>query len=181
MELAADSKDFSSDKGAIGFVAMAIASLVLMLIPIYLIVSPPDLLAGAQSASFAMLFGSIITLFTLALFLKSNGMLFKIPLKVFDTSIAIQPVMSMRPLMVPYSDVSSIELWYHAKSQNRSGCSVLSVTHGAVKSVENFRNKESLIAFAEQIRPVLEDFGFQSVAMNDSPSSAHYSFRRRII
>jgi hypothetical protein len=177
MKLVADSKDFSSDKRALGFTLLLCFSIPLMLAPLYLLVAP-SMLGIPAPAALAILLGGIALLVFLGLFLKGQGILFKVPLRVFEEGILIQSAVGLRPVIVPYSDISAIELFYGAEGKVRNGCLVSSAKSGRVRSIENFSDKGMLKSFTERIRPTLEQNGFRMEDSAESGNSARFAFRR---
>jgi hypothetical protein len=179
MKLVADSKDYSSDKRALSFALLFCFALPLMFAPLYLLVAPGALNVPKQ-AIFALLLGGIALIVFLGVYLKGKGILFKVPLKAFAEGLLIQPAMGFRPLVVPYEDVASIELWCGSAGRINAGCAILSGKHGSIKSVENFTDGNSLKAFAERIGPALEDAGFRTESAEEGASSARYVFRKAL-
>ncbi len=180
MNLIADASGSSSDLRMQGFIALAVATVVLLSVPLYLLVSPPDFLARERPAIVLAAGGAVIVLLTLGMVLKGKGMLFKIPLRFYDEALLIQPVLGLNPAIVPYREIASLELWWGLPYKRAPrGCSVLS-THYSVTSVETFTDKESLRKFAEKVRPVLEQSGLKLSSADDEAGSLHYTFHRDI-
>ncbi len=177
MNLVADSSDYSKDQRAISFALLFCLAMPLMLAPLYMLVAPGAFSIPAQ-ASLALLFGGITLIFFLGIYLKGRGILFKVPLKAFEEGLLIQPAMGLRPAVVPYKDISSIELWCGREGKMRAGCAVLSQTHGRIRSVENFTDASSLKSFAERIGTALENAGFRTESAEESQDSARYVFKR---
>ena len=124
--------------------------------------------------------GALIFLGVLVLYLQNKGMLFKIPLKFYDEGVQIQPLLAMKPKMVPYEEISSLELWYNVGYlRTKSGSSLLS-SKVSVTSVENFPDKESIKRFVEQVRPVLESKGLKMKAPDEEAQSLQFVFHRDI-
>ncbi len=180
MELVADSSGSASDLRFRGFVIIMAAGAIFIIGSVYLMVAPPEFLAHARAAVFLAAGGALIVLATLGLALKGKGMLFKVPLKFFDEAVLIQPVLGLRPVIVPYKEIASMELW-HGLGYKRvgSGCSVLSSRY-SVTSVEPFKDKESLRALAEKVRPALESSGLKLKTAEDDAGSLHYVFQRDV-
>ncbi len=115
------------------------------------------------------------------LYLKGRGILFKVPLRVLDDGILIQPATGFLPVLAPYSDISAIELFYGAEGKVKTGCAVSSAKSGRIRSTENFSDAVSMKSFTERIRPALEQNGFRLVDSQEGKDSARFSFRRPII
>jgi hypothetical protein len=168
MKLVSDAKDYSQDLGGSGFALLAFSVLVLFVLPLYLVVQPPESLIAIRPVLVAEAAGSVIVLFTIALFLKSTGMLMNVPLKVYEEGILIQPVLSTMPKAIPFQRISSLEI-FRARN-GRSGCSVLSRDEGRQRSVETFIDAMRARGFVESIRPALEAAGFASSIEGDARS-----------
>jgi hypothetical protein len=182
MNLLADAKEYTDDKRLAGFIILAVSVTVLAILPLYLYFSPPDFLIRARPVAALWGLGGIIFLVTLAFFLQNRGMLFKLPLKVYDEALLIQPVFSLGPKRVPYEDISSLEIWYgEGYRRARSGCSVLSGKLGSITSVENFHGKEGLRSFVERIRPMLEQKGLRMKVPYEEAGSLEYVFHRPMV
>lgn len=179
MKLVADSKDYSSDKRALGFTLLLCLSIPLMFAPLYLLVAP-SMLGIPAPAALAILLGGLVLLVFLGVFLKGRGILFKVPMKAFVEGMLIQPAMGFRPIVVPYGDISSIELSCGEPGKLKAGCTLLSGKYGKVRSVENFTDADTLKAFAEKIGPALEDAGFRTESAEESATSARYIFRKSL-
>ena len=86
----------------------------------------------------------------------------------------------MRPLVVPYREIVSLELWYGLGYKRVSrGSSALSSKY-SVTSVEAFSDKESLRRLAEKVRPALEANGLKLATADDEAGSLHYTFHRDV-
>lgn len=180
MELIADAAGYSEDLKFRGFVIIMAAAAAFIIASIYLMVAPPDFLAHARPAVFLAAGGGLIVLATLGLVLKSRGMLFKVPLKFYDEAVLIQPVLGMRPVLVPYREIASLEIWYGLGYKRVSrGSSVLSSRY-SVTSVEAFPDKESLRKLAEKARPALEASGLKLASADDEAGALHYTFHRDV-
>jgi len=180
MKIVADSKDFSSDKRALGFSLLLCLSIPLMFAPLYLLVAP-SMLGIPSPAALAILLGGLVLMLFFGLFLKGRGILFKVPLRVLDTGILIQPASGFIPILAPYADISAIELFYGEGGKVKNGCLVSSAKSGRIRSIENFSGALSMKSFTELIRPVLEQNGFRLVDSLEGKGSARFSFRRPII
>jgi hypothetical protein len=179
MKLIADSKDFSSDKRALGFTLLLCFAIPLMFAPLFLLAAP-SMVGIPAPAALAILLGGLALLLFLGLFLKGQGILFKVPLRVFEEGLLIQPAVSLRPVMVPYPDISAIELFYGAEGKVKMGCSVSSAKSGRIRSIENFSDISALKSFTERIRPVLEQTGFRMEDSQESGNFARFAFRKPI-
>lgn len=157
MNLIAQAGEYSTDRSAYGFIILALAMLPLISFPLYVMYSPGLGQAGPAAAAFLVC--SIALLAFLALFLKGRGMLFRLPIRAYDRGILMQPAMRIRPILVPYAEISSIEFWRGRQGGLHSGCELRSAAHGTIRSVESFRDDESLSAFISRIRPALEENG----------------------
>lgn len=177
MKLVADSKDYSSDKRALGFTLLICFAVPLMFAPLYLLVAPAALGFPAQAA-LALLLGGLALLSFVFIFLKGKGIIFKVPMRVFDEGVLLQPLIGLRPRVLQYADVSSIELFYGAGGKVGSGCTAICKDGTRVRSVEHFNDKESLKSFTERIRPVLEQGGFRLIDSQEGGVSVRFSFRR---
>ena len=180
MELIDDAAGYSTDLRLRGFAIISLATVLLIVIPTYLLAAPPDFLSHERPAIFLAAGGALIVLCTLALVLKGKGMLFKIPLKFYDEAMLIQPVLGMRPVIIPYKEIASLELW-HGLGYKRvgSGCYVLS-SRNSVTSVEVFKDKQSLMAFLGKIRPALEKSGLRMSPPDEEAGSLHCTFHRDV-
>jgi hypothetical protein len=178
VKLIADSKDFSSDQLTLSFALLLCLSLPLIFVPLYLLIAPPPSFAIPKPAATALLIGAMFVIVFIGLFLKGRGILFKVPMRVFEEGIIIQPAMGIRPFLVPYADISAIEIWQGMDGKIRTGCSVSSVNSGTVRSVENFIDKNALKSFVDRIRPALEQNGFRAEGAQESGNSARFAFRR---
>jgi hypothetical protein len=167
MKLVADVKDYSADRKGIGFVLLVFSTLLLFVLPFYLVAQPPGFLRGLKPVIMAEGAGCFVFLIMLAVFMKSRGMLFKVPLRVYDESVLIQPALSLAPRMIPYARISSIELWYESGC---SGCAVQALPEGRVKSVECFSSRQKAKDFTDSIRPAMESSGFTMKAEEDARS-----------
>lgn len=179
MKLVADSRDYSSDRRALSFALLFCFALPLMLAPLYLLVAP-EALNVPRPAVFALLLGGIGLIVFLGVYLKGKGILFKVPMKAFEEGILIQPAMGFRPLVVPYGDISSMELWCGPSGKIKAGCAILSGKQGTIKSVENFSDARALKAFAERIGASLEGAGFRTESAEEGADSARYVFRKAL-
>ncbi len=180
MNTVADAKDYSADLRLQGLVILVVAALVLLVVPAYLLVSPPDYLSHERPAIVLAAGGAVVVLLTLAAVLKGKGMLFKIPAKFYDEAVLIQPAIGIKPVVVPYKEIASLEIWWGLSYKRASrGCSVLSA-HYSVNSVETFPDKESLRRFAEKVRPALEASGLKLSSADEDAVSLHYVFHRDI-
>ncbi len=180
MNLIADAKDYSLDMRSEGLLILVVATVVLLAVPAYLLVSPPDFLSHERPAIVLAAGGAVVVLLTLAAVLKGKGMLFKIPAKFYDEAVLIQPAIGIKPALVPYKEIASLELWWGLSYKRSSrGCSVLSAHH-SVGSVETFPDKESLRKFAEKVRPALEASGLKLSSADEDAVSLHYVFHRDI-
>lgn len=178
MNLIADSAPYSSDNRLSGFILLVVIATPLMVLPIYLLVAPPPGLAGAAILAFAI--GSLMVLLLFGLFLKTRGYLFKIPFRVFDTGVMIQPIAHIRPKIIEWLDLSSLELWTGISyKKSDSGCAALTPS-GEVKSTELFKDKESLKEFVSSIRTFLEEKGMKMVEEDEGDSSYSVKFRRSL-
>ncbi|MFH0884173.1 MAG: hypothetical protein V1861_00500 [Candidatus Micrarchaeota archaeon] len=177
MKLVADSKDFSSDKRALGFTLLLCLSIPLMFAPIYLLVAP-SVLGIPAPAALAILLGGLALMLFLGVFLKGRGILFKVPLRVFEEGLLIQPAVGLRPFLVPYSDISAVELFYGAEGKVKNGCMVLSGQYGKIKSVENFTDAMALKSFTMAIEPFLMRNSFKMEINEEKGLTARFVFRR---
>ncbi len=175
MALIADSKDYSRDRRAASFAIILCFGIPLMLVPLYLFVSPVEYLPRPAAA--ALLAGSLLFMLFAGLYLKGRGILFKFPMRVLDNGILIQPMMRLRPVMADFRSISSIELWHGRDGDPPSGCSVLSGDKGRLISAESFCDAESLCRFAESISPALYSQGFRKTEMRE-PGSYSAVFRK---
>jgi len=178
MALISDSKDYSKDRRSASFVLIICFALPLMLVPIYLIVSPVEYIARPAAA--ALLAGALVFILFIGLFLKGKGLLFKMPLRVLDNGILIQPAMRLGPVMADYRTISSIEMWYGRDEPIHSGCTVLSGVRGRLTSVESFRDADSLHEFVEGISPALFSQGFKRTLIQE-PGSLSVVFRKALL
>lgn|GEM_PF-6716831 len=176
MELVADAAHYSINRGATGLALLAISIIILFVIPLWIALQPPPSLTALKPALMAEAAGSVALLFMVALFLLGRGMLLKMPLRVYDEGLLIQPLLSTTPSIIPYKDISSIELWYGAPG-NRNGCAVLSRHGKRITSVEAFRDKIKAKEFTELIAPVFEAAGF-TMRSEDGERSFSIMFRR---
>ena len=176
MRIVADSNDYSADRRALSFALLLCFALPLIVIPLYLFVSPEEIIARPAAA--ALMGGAVLFIVFFGLFLKGRGILFKVPLKVFEEGILIQPKMRLGPKMVSFEHISSIELWHGRRNDSPSGCSVLSSVDGRVSSTESFRDAEALRQFAERISPALFALGFRKSELSD-PGAATIVFRKQ--
>ncbi|MCI0503868.1 hypothetical protein L0Y65_04100 [Candidatus Micrarchaeota archaeon] len=180
MNLIADSKDFSSDQRKSGLALLLCFSIPLMFAPLYLLVAPSSL-GIPFPAALAVLLGGLALMLFIGLALKSRGMLFKVPLRVFDGGLLIQPAVGLKPVMVPYPDISAVELFYGSEEKIKSGCSVSTFSRGRIRSIENFSGKDSMQSFAGKIRPALEQSGFRLDDSQEGERSARYLFRKPVV
>lgn len=180
MNLIADSKDYSSDQRALGFALLLCFSIPLMFAPLYLLAAPSALGIPFQAA-FAILAGGLALMLFLGLFLKGRGILFKVPMRVFDEGIVIQPAIGLSPVLIQYGDISAIELFYGSNGKIKSGCSVSSISRGRIRSIENFSSGDSMQSFAGKIRPHLEDAGFRLEDSQAGENPARLAFRKSIL
>ncbi len=178
MKVIADAKDYSADRSFSGFACLAVAAVPLTIIPIYLIFSPEQLFPGAPAAGAAALACSLATLAFLAIYLKGNGLLFKVPLKACSDGLLIQSSRRMTPEWLDYSKISSIELWFSSHGAPRSGCAVSAADGDGVRSVENFRDKASFKEFSARLSSLLEQNGFRAGPVQEGESSARCLFRK---
>ena len=119
MELVADASTYSINRGAIGLAILASSIIVLFVIPVSMAVQPPQYLAAFKPALEAEAAGSVALLFMIALFLLGRGMLLKMPLRVYNEGLLIQPMLSTTPSIVSYADIASIELWHGTDKKKR--------------------------------------------------------------
>lgn len=179
--IALDARDYSSDLSFRGLMILSAAVLLLFVLPLYLYFSPPDFLKSARPAVVVAGVGGFLVIITLALFLQNRGMLFKVPLKLHDKMVQIQPIFSLGPRMVPYEDISELEFWYGLPFRRAvRGSSILSARYGSITSVETFKSKERLMAFAEGARPILESKGLKMRKPEEDPGSLHIVFLRDV-
>jgi len=181
VKLVADSRDFSSDQRALSFALLLCFSLPLIIVPLYLLFAPPAELAIPKPAAAALLMGAVAVIAFIVLFLKGRGILFKVPMRVFEEGILIQSAMGIRPVVVPYADISAIELWQGAEGKIRSGCLLQSPKQGKIRSVENFTDKNALKSFAERLRHSLGQNGFRPDAVWEAENSIRISFRKPLV
>jgi hypothetical protein len=176
-----DGKDYSSDLRLNGLIALALAVLLLFVLPLYLYVSPPEFLARAKPVVLLAGIGGVIVLLTLALFLQNRGMLFKMPIRFHEEKVQIQPIFSLAPKLVPYEGISEIEFWYGLPYRRAArGCSILSARYGAITSVETYPSKEKLTAFAAAVRPLLEKKGMKMRPPEEDLGSLRIVFLRDV-
>ncbi|HSB47588.1 MAG TPA: hypothetical protein VLD37_06250 [Candidatus Bilamarchaeum sp.] len=176
-----DGREYSDDLSFGGLVVLALAVLLLFVLPFYLYVSPPDFLARAKPVVVLAGIGGFIVLITLALFLQNRGMLFKVPLRFMEERLQIQPIFSLAPKLVPYEDISELELWFGLPYRRAArGCSILSAKYGSVTSVETFPSRERLKAFAEAVRPFLEKRGLRMKMAEEDAHSLRVVFLRDV-
>jgi hypothetical protein len=176
-----DGKDFSSDTRLQGLIVLALAVLLLFVLPLYLYYSPLEFLRLARPVVIFAGFGGFIVLLTLALFLQNRGMLFKVPLKFHDKAVQIQPIFSLGPKLVPYDEISEMEFWYGLSYRRASrGCYILSARYGSITSVETFPGKEKLKAFMAEVRPILEGKGMKMKNPQEDAGSLQVVFLRDV-
>ncbi|MFN7991690.1 MAG: hypothetical protein U0R44_06040 [Candidatus Micrarchaeia archaeon] len=181
MRLIMDGKDFSADLRLPGFIFICMAGIVLIVFPLVLLVSPPRMFAGAVPAVMIGAIGAVIVLLMLGIYLKSRGMLFKLPLRVFDEGVMIQPIMGLKPAMIPYQDIASMEIWFGLGYKKAvCGCSILSFK-GSVHSVETFRDKEDLRRFVDGFRLTMENNGLKMKPPEEEAGSLHFVFQRDVV
>jgi hypothetical protein len=176
MKLIADCREFSDDMSLMGFSSLLIATLLAIVLSVFIFVTPSlSLLAPIWAA------GSVIVVVTLALFLKHRGLIFKVPMKVFEEGLLVQPAMGLKPRVIEFDDVASVELWWGLPYRKTArGCSVLSFRHGTLTTVETFHGKESLKRFAEAIRPALEAHGLRMKPPAEESDSMEFVFQRDV-
>jgi hypothetical protein len=180
MNLISDASAYSEDLRFRGFAILMVAAAAFIIVLAYLFVAPPDFLAHAKPAVALAALGALIVLFTLGLLLKGRGMLFKVPLKFYDEAVMVQPALGMRPVVIPYAEIASLELWWGLPYKKTArGCSVLSARQ-SVTSVEAFPDKESLRRMAEAVRPTLEQNGLKLSSAEEEAGSLHYTFHRDV-
>lgn len=157
---------------------LAASIIILFVIPVWIALQPPPSLAAFKPVLVAEAVGSTILLFMIALFLQGRGMLLKMPLRVYNEGLLIQPFLSTTPSIVQYTDISNIELWYGAPDRkNRSGCMALSRDGKRITSVEAFRDKTRAKEFIALIAPAIEAAGF-TTRSEDDETSFSVMFRR---
>ena len=175
MKLILDAKKFSSDLRLRGFILLTLSAFLLIVLSIYLITNTPSQLTNAHPVVYVWTVGFFVFFLVFAIFLKTHGMLFNIPLKFFDKAIQLQPVFSITPKSVKYTEITSIELWYGLSYRKSTrGCSILS-SDGSFMSVETFSDKESLKKLVEEIRPLLEGLRLK---VDEEETSIVYTFLR---
>lgn len=180
MKLVADSAPYSSDNRLSGFILLVVIATPLMVLPVYLLMAPPPALAGAAPAALAFAIGSLMVVLLFGLFLKTRGYLFKIPFRVYDEGVLIQPTAHIRPKVIEWLDLSSLELWVGIPyKKSDSGCAALTPA-GEVKSTELFKSKDSLMEFISVIRPSIEEKGMKMVEENEGDSYFSVKFRRSL-
>jgi hypothetical protein len=110
------------------------------------------------------------------LFLKSKGLIFKIPLKVYDEGLLIQKALASTPSIVPFRGISSIEFFF---SRAGARCAVSSID-GSHRSVENFSSAGRMKEFVLSIEPALGVEGF-TMRIEEDGGSFRASFRKSIM
>ncbi|MEW6748198.1 MAG: hypothetical protein AB1295_00615 [Candidatus Micrarchaeota archaeon] len=181
MELIADAASFSSDNRFNGFMLLSLLSTPLFIISFYLLISPPELFADAKPAALAFVIGSFFVLLLLCLFLKTRGLIFKVPLRIYDGGILIQSTAHIRPKLVRWQDLTSLELWEGLSYMKTKGGSIALTSEGEVKTVELFKDKEALKTFVKTVRPVMEGHGLKMAAEDEGGSHYSATFRRSIV
>jgi hypothetical protein len=180
VKLIADSKDFSHDRRAVSFAILIISSIPFMFAPLYVLVWRSSLGVPLEAA-LAELLGGITLMLFLGLFLMGKGILFKVPLRAFDEGVLIQPAVGLRPALVPYADISAIELFYGADGSVRTGCVVSAPKRGRIRSIENFHSPSAVESFVAAIRPALEQAGFRLADRHVGNRLARFEFRRHVL
>jgi hypothetical protein len=175
MKLVFDSKDCSHDRKGRGMLIMAAAVIALFVMPLSIAVSPPPELASIRPALIAEAVCSAFLLLVLAIYLKGNGTIPGLPIRLYEEGVLMQPVLEAFPSTILYEDVSTIEFWFSGAG---SGCSIRSRDGTRKRSVESFVNKEAFDGFIAAVSPTLGVAGFVAEA-NGTQGSAHITFRRK--
>lgn len=181
MELQVDSARFSSDGKFSGFMLLVLLSSPLFIISAYLLITPPELFADAMPAALAFAVGSIFVLLLFGLFLKTRGLIFKIPLRVYDKGVLLQSTAHIRPKLVNWHDLSSLELWEGLPYKKTKGGCIALTSEGEIKTVELFRDKAAFKEFVGAIRPMLEENGLKMAHEDEGETYYSVTFRRSII
>ncbi|MEW6035438.1 MAG: hypothetical protein AB1529_02395 [Candidatus Micrarchaeota archaeon] len=178
MKMVADARDYSQDHSSAGLVVLALSFMPLLVIPIYILASPHEPLSGAAPTAFVFALSGLAFMGFFGMYLKSNGLLFKVPLRVFEEGLLIQPTLGMGPKRLTYGQITAAELWL---GKSGGGCMVLTRGGAAIRSVENFRDRDAMKAFAGCIRPTLEAAGLRLAHNDDGEQSLRMAFRRSIV
>ena len=173
--IVADAKDYSSDLFVRGAAILALSG-AMLIFSIYFVSG----LSGGSAILPVLVIGSVLFLLTLFLFLKGRGMILHTPLRLSDEGVLIQPASGFHPVLVPYNDIASVELWWGLSYRRASrGCSVLSYRHGSVASVETFE-REPLKKFIDSIKPLLEKKGLMLRHSDEDARSSYFAFQRDV-
>ncbi len=178
MKMVADAREYSKDHSSAGLVVLALSFMPLLVIPIYVLASPHEPLSGAPPAAFAFALSGLAFMGFFGMYLKSNGLLFKLPLRMFEEGLLIQPTLGIGPKKLQFREITAAELW---QGKSGGGCMVLTRGGAAIRSVENFRDREAMRAFAERIRPTLEAAGLKLAHNDDGEQSLRMTFRRSLV
>jgi len=178
MKLVADSARYSSDNRFSGFMLLVLLSSPLVIISTSLLLTPPELFEHAMPAALAFAIGSIAVLLLFGLFLKTRGLIFKIPIRVYEDGVLVQPTSQIRPKVIEWMDLMSLELWEGLPYKKTKSGAVALTPAGEIKSTELFKGKEPLKEFINTIRPYLEDKGMKVVQEDEGESHYSITFRR---
>jgi hypothetical protein len=183
MRLVVDAASYCSDKKLFGFILFVLVSLPLMMLPLYLFVAPPPFLDRAMPAVAAFAAGSFIVLYLSWLSLKTRGLVFKVPMRVYEEGVLIQGSASLAPSLIRHHDLASLEFWYNLSYlKTKSGCSVITAEgQGRIMSPEAFRDKASLKDFVFYLRPLMERNGLRLAQEDEISDSLHVVFRRDLL
>ena len=156
-----DVKDYSA-----GWYRWSGYVLVAAVILFILFFNPLILLFGGGWNRFCMFnFVFLIGLLAILFIAKTNGMIFNIPLKVYDKGIHIQSISwDFKGRFIPFEDIRSLEFFFDCGwSYANRGCAVKTISRGTITSIENFPSVERLEEFIEKIKPILEKKGLRLV------------------
>jgi len=180
MKIVADSARYSSDNRFSGFMMLVLLSSPLFIISVYLLLTPPELFEDAMPAAIAFTAGSILVLLLFGLFLKTRGLIFKIPIRVYDEGVLIQSTAHIRPKLIEWVDLLSLDLWEGLSYKKTKGGAIALTTEGEIKSTELFKDKNALKEFVAVVRPFLEEKGMKVVQEDEGESNYSITFRRSL-
>lgn len=181
MSLIADGKDFTANFNIVGY--LGIGAVVFLFLVFYGLL-PMMLLYGSLDAAGIVLWcllpvvgGAVI-----AWVLARDGLLLKVPARVFFEGIELQPRGSIgKPEFVPFGSITRVEFFMDvglaSRARNR-GIRIVTASGREISSVEHYSGTRGLRGLVEKIRPRLLKAGFVEKAA-EGRWHVSFSFTRR--
>jgi len=178
MRLLLDAKDYTQNLNILGYALLVM--LFLFFLFVNLLVFIFSFSPGENAPSlFETIPETMLAFLVTAIVFKLRGVIFKVPLRIYDEGIEFQPsLLSIRPAFVPFNDVQSIGFKHEYGLARRESAWTVHTLSSWYSRDENFHDKEEFGKFMEKATPILISHGLRLKYSRQEKGLLEFAFER---